>query len=145
MKITTIITILMGFLSIITAQAQSPSPTRLLGDRLIESDAVKKADFIVIGQFVSLGNPNLDSENDSYSHAVISITQSLKGQLNGEIKASFALHFSSVAAEREIKPRLNTDYLIFLEGKTTSALRIIKLLTGTDDNVTKVKTSIAGK
>jgi hypothetical protein len=119
--------------------------SKLIGDRFNVADVIKTSDEVAIGQFQSLGDGNADDLGASYSNAIITITQSLKGSLAGEIKVFYGIYSTVNAAEREEHPFRNVEYVIFIKGVDPKGYTLIKLLHATNENIAKVKALIAAK
>jgi hypothetical protein len=129
----------------IASVVQAQNSSKLLGDRWSEENSVKGAGIIAIGQFKSLGEADVDSEENSYSGAVVEISRVLKGRVGKEIKTTYALRSTAVAVEKEASPEIGVEYIFFLESGDATVFQIIKLLKATNERVAKIQALIAAE
>ena len=119
------------------------NPPVLPGHLKKGEELMKIATDIIVGKFTSLGNGSTDSPGASfYEKADLTVINSLKGSLSGNIQASYSVRTFPLN-KKEAQPTIGTQYVMFIQKLGPTEYEIKKLLPATDDSITKVKALIA--
>jgi len=124
-------------------QPNTEDDAMLVGHALKDEDAFKGGVNVIVGKFISLGNGSSDSPGESYYQgANIQVISSLKGNLSGNLKASFSVKFFSKHGNETV-PIVGNQYIMFLQERVPNQFTLKKLFLATDKNIAKVKAIIS--
>lgn len=118
------------------------SPSPLVGSGISIDDAIKGSTAICVGTLKSRGDgPSADAPGEAnFQNAEITIQDSLKGSLSGDIKVDYSV---KGIIRGEISPTVNTVYIYFITGSNANQYQVIKLLAATTENISNVRGKLA--
>jgi hypothetical protein len=118
--------------------ATNVSEESFTGKAIKAAEAVKLADTIVVGRLIDPGTPQPDAPGEIYyENAKIEVIRTLKGNKSEQLTVSFSVQkISSTGAEKA--PEKGEQYLFFIKSRGPRALKGIKILRATEDNLNAV-------
>jgi len=122
-----------------TGNGQNESIT-LSGSRLKSEDIALKCDAIFIGQIVALGDPETASAGMDTRGGSVKVLQVLRGTVGDQIGVE--IDSALYPSLHEQVPTVGSTYIFFIKKAPTRNI-VLKLLSATDANVTKVKALIS--
>jgi hypothetical protein len=118
--------------------ATNVSEESFTGKALKAEEAVKSADTIIVGRLIDLGMPQPDAPGETYyEDAKIEVVRTLKGNKSEQLTVSFTVQKVFPRAVEKV-PEKGQEYLFFIKTRAPRALRAIKILHPTQDNLNAV-------
>jgi hypothetical protein len=117
-------------------KGNSADEDRLPGSQIGLRESVRKSRLIVIAKDIDMGITDPDFRGKAYyNNVTFGVAKSLKGDAPPKVTSVRVKVLTSPPEDAETTPHKDQEYLFFLEGTAPDALKAIKVLRATEEQI----------